>query len=88
MTGSPPTPPVPERGRLTATNATRLLRLGLDEPVRPIDALLDRLSRPNGAKWLDTALQASPASTFGTPRHCLAEGGASLGQLRSAGKVQ
>ena len=83
MTASPPTPPLPGRGRLTATDASRLLRLGLHEPVRPIDSLLDRLSHPDGKEWLEKALQESAASLFGPPQHCLAEGGVSLSQLHS-----
>ncbi len=53
----------------------------MDEPVRPIDILLERLSRADGAEWLESALQNGPASAFGSARTYLADGQASLEQL-------
>jgi len=83
MTGVPPTSPGAEEGRLAPGPATRILQLGLDEPIRPIDHLLDRLSRPDGSDWLVGALARSPASMFGPSQHFLADGQASIDQLQS-----
>lgn len=72
---------------LSARSAARLLLLGLDEPVRPVDQLLDRLSRPNGAEWFAGLVRdwnlapAGPVAELGLPDVLIAEGQATLDQL-------
>jgi len=37
---------------IDAEHASRLLRVGLRGPSRPVDRLLDRMAEPDGAAWL------------------------------------
>lgn len=43
-------------GPVEADQASRLLRVGLRGPARPVDRLLDRLAEEDGAKWLHGVL--------------------------------
>lgn len=42
---------------MEASAVTRLLRMGLSPPRRPVDALIDRLRARDGAQWLDRQVQ-------------------------------
>lgn len=74
--------PGPQR-EISIEQASRMLRMGLAEPVRPVDALLERLGRPDGSAWLSAALVAGPAAAFGHPEELMAGGKATLEQLRA-----
>jgi hypothetical protein len=58
---SPPTGNSPAPPDITLDHASTLLRLGLTGPRRPVDDLIDRLQRPDGAAWLERALARIPA---------------------------
>ncbi len=45
---------------LEAGTITRLFRLGLSGPRRPVDALIDRLGAPDAEAWLERALERAP----------------------------
>jgi hypothetical protein len=84
-----PTPP-PRDGRsdvsstkLTSEQASTLLKLGLAGPRRPVDDLIDRLTKPDAADWLFAALEAGPVRGMGSPSSLLAHGKATLAQLES-----
>lgn len=47
-----------------AETASRMLRMGIAGPPRPIDPLIDRLSRDDGAAWLDAALATESMSAL------------------------
>jgi len=47
--------------------ASRLLRVGLRGPARPVDRLLDRLAEPDGATWLDGVLSEGPLAVLVEP---------------------
>lgn len=66
---------------LGASDASRLLELGLSGPKRPIDGLIDRLCRPDASLWLEENLSSGPAGAFGDPVLYLVEGKATLDQL-------
>lgn len=66
---------------LGASDASRLLELGLSGPKRPIDGLIDRLCQPDASQWLEKNLSSGPAGAFGDPVVYLAEGKATLDQL-------
>ena len=66
---------------LGASDASRLLELGLSGPKRPIDGLIDRLCQPDGSLWLEKNLSSGPAGAFGDPVLYLVEGKATLDQL-------
>lgn len=72
----------PER-EISTEQASRLLRIGLTNPARPVDALLERLAQPDGATWLTATLVSGPAAAFGSPEELLAGGKATLDQLRA-----
>jgi hypothetical protein len=74
----------PERlaGDLPLAHASRLLRMGLSGPRRPVDDLIDRLRRPDGSPWLTSALAAALAPGE-SPRELLIDGGGSLERLRA-----
>ncbi len=74
--------PGPQR-EISFEQASRMLRMGLAEPVRPVDALLERLAQPDGSAWLGAALISGPAADFGHPEELLANGKATLEQLRA-----
>lgn len=53
--------PNPGRGEtLEAGTITRLFRLGLSGPRRPVDALIDRLGAPDAEAWLGRAMERAP----------------------------
>ena len=66
---------------LGASDASRLLELGLSGPKRPIDRLIDRLCQPDASLWLEKNLSSGPAGAFGDPVLYLVEGKATLDQL-------
>ncbi len=66
---------------LGASDASRLLELGLSGPKRPIDGLIDRLCQPDAPLWLEKNLTSGPAGAFGDPVVYLVEGKATLDQL-------
>ncbi len=66
---------------LGASDASRLLELGLSGPKRPIDGLIDRLCQPDASLWLEKNLSSGPAGAFGDPVLYLVEGKATLDQL-------
>ncbi len=78
-------PSLPEDAlpELTEADATRMLSLAISGPLRPVDDLIERLSRPDGAKWLSRVLSAGPTAAFGAAREQIADGKASLEQLRA-----
>jgi hypothetical protein len=85
MTSVPPANPSPEGSRspaLPLETATRLLRLGLSEPRRPVDDLIDRLGAADGATWLEGALERV-LGDLGSAREQLVEGRATIAQLAS-----
>ncbi|MCC5786424.1 MAG: hypothetical protein JJU33_06975 [Phycisphaerales bacterium] len=45
---------------LEAGTITRLFRLGLSGPRRPVDALIDRLGAPDSEAWLGRAMERAP----------------------------
>lgn len=47
-----------------AETASRMLRMGIEGPPRPIDPLLDRLSKDDGAAWLDAAMAKESLSAL------------------------
>lgn len=47
-----------------AETASRMLRLGIAGPPRPIDPLIDRLSRDDGSAWLGDALAGDSLSAL------------------------
>ncbi|MHC4414144.1 MAG: hypothetical protein ACYS0G_02550 [Planctomycetota bacterium] len=49
---------------LTAADASRLFMVGLAQPRHPIDAVTERLGRPDAAAWFEAAI----ASVTGLPR--------------------
>lgn len=51
---------------LPPIRATQLLRMGMSE-TRPVDRLIDRLEKRDGAEWLATALRAGPLAGDGDP---------------------
>jgi hypothetical protein len=70
-------PPELDRGRLS-----RLLGLGMARAVEPADRLARRLSRPDGAAWLERQLASGALSQSSAVLARLASGGASLDELR------
>ena len=66
--------------------ASRLLRVAISGPDRPVDDLLCRLAESDGAAWLTEALTAGPVGTFGPPQRVLCEGTLTLDQLLSIKK--
>lgn len=68
-------------GALGAPETARLLRLGMTEPTRPVDELIQRLRRPDGAAWLERSLAASPAARLGPARDVLIGSGLTLQQF-------
>jgi hypothetical protein len=59
----------------------RLLKLGLTQPRRPIDELIERLSRDDGATWFLGLCQRQPLNLFGLANEALPGGRASVAQL-------
>jgi len=47
-------------GDLADAQARRLLQMGLVQPFRPVDALIDKLLTPGGTDWLRRALSGPP----------------------------
>ena len=61
---------------------SRLLRVGLAPGARPVDELIARLRREDGAAWFTRAIDSSPASACGPATARLLEGKATLEELR------
>lgn len=72
---------------LSIEQASRLLRIGIHGPARPVDELLDRLAGTDGSAWLSDALATGPAAAFGPPDVTLARGNLTLEQLASIKQV-
>lgn len=71
--------PMRRMGRpLPNETVTRLLQLGLAGPRRPVDALVDRLSMPDGASWFTQSLQRHPLKNIGDAEATLVHGRADL----------
>ncbi len=68
---------------ITAKDATRLLRLGLAGPRRPIDPALDLMRDEAGQEWFRTALSRGPVGQEGDPEALLLRGEADLDRLRA-----
>ena len=67
---------------LNERSALRLLRLGLSQPNRPIDALIERLLAPSGHDWFKKVLQTPTFKTcVGDPTAALVTGRVMLVQL-------
>lgn len=67
---------------LNERSALRLLRLGLSQPNRPVDALIDRLLAPGGHDWFRKTLQGPTFRTcVGEPESALVRGRVLLVQL-------
>lgn len=75
---------------LNERSALRLLRLGLSQPNRPVDALIERLLAPGGHDWFRKAVQGPTFKTcIGDPEAALVRGRVMLVQLtalKEAGK--
>lgn len=69
-------------GDLTERSALRLLRLGLSQPHRPVDALIERLMAPGGHDWFRHIIQRAPFKTcVGDAASALVSGRVMLVQL-------
>lgn len=73
-----------ESGELHPPAVTQLLRVGLSAPRRPLDALVERLERPDGASWFTSALARSPVGASEDPATTVLDGGASAPELTAA----
>jgi len=60
---------------------TRLLELGLAEPRRPVDALIDRLGAADGMAWFTRFLASGPLAETGDAESAILDGAAQLDQL-------
>ncbi|MCC7290776.1 MAG: hypothetical protein IT449_01800 [Phycisphaerales bacterium] len=60
MTSPPSTTSGFSRGEPGLTETARLLRLGLTEASRPVDDVIERLHRRDGAEWMRQALSSGP----------------------------
>jgi hypothetical protein len=63
--------------------ASKLLRLGMSRPRRPVDDLIDRLGASDGARWLDSVLEAAPLADLGVPASWFATGAPTLDELNA-----
>lgn len=68
---------------LTFEQTTSLLRLGLSDPPRPVDELIERLRAADGASWLATTLERGPLAGVGNATDVLVEGRCTPEQLRT-----
>jgi len=69
---------------LDSATVSRLLGMGMSEPRRPVDDLIERLGRRDGARWFRALLAAGPLGSGGAdPERLLVEGKASLEIMRS-----
>jgi hypothetical protein len=66
---------------------TRMLNLGITEKRRPIDELLDRLDEDDGPDWFENFIKAGPIASEGPATELLANGTASLDQMKSINKA-
>jgi len=67
---------------LNERSALRLLRLGLSQPNRPVDALIERLLAPGGHEWFRKVIQTPTFKTcVGDPVASLVNGRVMLVQL-------
>lgn len=80
----------PGSPRLDAAQTSQFLRMAL-VGNRPVDRLVERLRRPDGARWFEQLIEARPVATLSMPPHeGLLRGGASLADLaglKEAGKA-
>lgn len=60
--------------------ASLFLRLGMSAPRRPVDDLIDRLKKGDGASWLPVALENGPMRGMGSPVEMLVQGKATAQQ--------
>lgn len=60
MTSPPSTSSGFAKGAPGLTETARLLRLGLTEASRPVDDVIERLRRRDGAEWMLQALSSGP----------------------------
>jgi hypothetical protein len=51
---------------IAVEQASRMLRLGIHGPARPVDNLLDRLAEPDGATWLRGVLAMEGVAALAT----------------------
>lgn len=79
MTDTPGIPPTD----LHDNAVTRLLELGLAQPRRPVDALIDRLGATDGPAWFDRFLSTGPLAQTGDPVGALIDGAIQLDQLEA-----
>ncbi|MGD9692420.1 MAG: hypothetical protein AB7G17_13365 [Phycisphaerales bacterium] len=49
--------PAPIPPRVSAAQATGLLKIGMGRPVRPIDGVIGRLRQRDGASWVDRRVE-------------------------------
>ena len=75
MRERPPPPEVPNE------RLSRFLLLGLRGEERPLDRLIERLSRADGESWFRNALESIPDVKGRSPVEQLAEGWASVQEL-------
>lgn len=61
----------------------RLLKLGVRGPARPVDRLIERLSRPDSAAWLNDALREIAGSAGGSVEGTVLNGATHITALRS-----
>jgi len=74
-------------GPVEADQASRLLRVGLRGPARPVDRLLDRLAEEDGAKWLRGVLSDDPLGLLASATADRAEAGITLDALKSLKQI-
>lgn len=60
---------------------SRLFELGLAEPRRPVDALIDRLGASDGMAWFTRFLASGPLGETGDADAAILHGAANLDQL-------
>lgn len=70
------------RGEPGLTETARLLRLGLTEASRPVDDVIERLRRRDGAEWMRQALSSGPLA-LNEPAMTPASGAMPVAQLRA-----
>lgn len=73
---------------LEAGTITRLFRLGLSGPRRPVDALIDRLGAPDSEAWLERAMERAPQVGGADPAGAMLRGADTdtLSRIKSTGK--